>query len=113
MTTFGNNEYFSGTSAYQCNVDLRPTAAKAQTPSIYGSMNDEEIVATLKKNFEEKVMPAVMAQVYPDAMPGEKVDQFYAVTYKYYTGSTLEAVIRFKVVEKGKFVFEDCTWNEK
>ena len=113
VTTFGNNEYYAGTSAYQCNVDLRPTAAKAQTPSVYGSMSDDEIVATLKKNFEERVMPAVMGQEYPDAMPGEKVDQFYAVTFKYYTGSTLEAVIRLKVVAKGTFKFEDCTWNEK
>lgn len=112
VTSYGNNEYFAGTSAYQGNVDLRPTAARKQTPSVYGNMSDEDVVSTMKKNFEDIVMPAVLAQMYPDAMPGEKYDQYYVINFVTYSGTSSNETIRFKVTAKGKFEFADCTWNK-
>lgn len=111
VTSYGNNEYFAGTSAYQGNVDLRPTAARKQTPSVYGSMGDEEVVATLKRNFEDTLMPAILGQMYPEAMPGEKFDQFYVITFVTYNGTSSTETIRFKVTARGTFEFADCTWN--
>ncbi len=112
VTSYGNNEYFAGTSAYQGNVDLRPTAARKQTPSVYGNMSDEDVVSTLKKNFEETVMPAVLANMYPDAMPGEKYDQYYVINFVTYNGTSSNETIRYKVTAKGTFEFADCTWNK-
>lgn len=112
VTTFGNNEYFAGTSAYQCNVDIRPSAAKKQTPSIYGQMSDEQIQALVKSNFETILMPAILAKEYPDAMPGTKVDQYYVITFGVYDGTTTTQTIRYLVTAPGTFQFADCTWNE-
>lgn len=111
VTSYGNNEYFAGTSAYQCNVDLRPSAARAQTPSVYGQMSDEEIVSLVKSNFETIVMPNVLALEYPDAQPGTKVDQYYVITFTAYTGATTVHTIRYLVSAPGTFTFTDCTWN--
>lgn len=114
VTSYGNNEYYAGTSAYQNNVDLRPTAAKAQTPSVYGKMSDADIVATLKKNFETKVIPGVLHELYPDAQPGKNgVNQYYVINFQMYNGSTHDEVIRFLVTAPGTFEFVDCTWNEE
>ena len=75
-------------------------------------MSDEDVVSTLKKNFEDIVMPAVLAQMYPDAMPGEKYDQYYVINFVTYSGTSSNETIRFKVTAKGKFEFADCTWNK-
>ena len=112
MTSFGTNEYFAGTSAYQCNVDLRASAAKKQTPSIYGQMNDEQIQALVKSNFETVLMPAILAQEYPDAMPGVKADQYYVITFGVYDGATTTHTIRYLVTAPGTFQFVECTWNK-
>lgn len=113
VTDYGNNEYFSGTSAYQCNVDLRPTAAKKQTPSVYKTMSDEAVVAQMKENFELKMMPKVLAEAYPDAQPGSNFDQYYVISFVMYDGSSHDEVIRYLVTAPGTFEFVDCTWNEE
>ena len=112
VTTYGNNDYYTGASAYQCNIDLRPASARKQVPSVYGDMSDDDIVATMKKNFEEKVGPAVLAQLYPDAQPGKGVDLYYVLSFVTYNGSNHDQVIRFLVTAPGTFEFADCTWNE-
>lgn len=112
VTSYGNNDYYTGASAYQGNVDLRPGSARAQVPSVYGEMSDEQVVATLKHNFEEIVLPAVLAEMYPDAQPGKGVDQYYIISFVMYNGSSHNEVIRYLVTAPGTFKFVDCTWNE-
>lgn len=73
VTSYGNNEYYSGTSAYQNNVDLRADKAAAQYPEGYAGMSDAEIVALMKKRFETEVMPGVLAKLHPEAAPMEGV----------------------------------------
>lgn len=113
VTSFGNNEYYSGTSAYQNNVDLRADKAKAQYPEGYEGMSDDEIVALMKKRFETEVMPGALAMLHPDAMPMEGVQVTYTITFGTYdyTGSNTYK-IRFEVTGPGEFTFLDCTWNK-
>lgn len=113
MTSFGNNEYYSGTSAYQNNVDLRADKAKAQYPDGYEGMSDEEIVALMKKRFETEVMPGALAMLHPDAKPMDGVQVTYTITFGTYdyTGSNTYK-IRFEVTGPGEFTFLDCTWNK-
>lgn len=113
VTTYGNNDYYCGASSYQCNVDLRPSAARKQVPSVYGDMNDEQIVETVKRNFELKVMPAVLAEQYPDAVPGNGVDQYYEISFVMFNGSSHNEIIRYLVTAPATFEFESCTWNEE
>ncbi len=113
VTTYGNNDYYTGASAYQGNIDLRPGSARKQCPSVYGSMNDDEVVARMKENFELRVGPAVLAEFYPDAQPGKGVDLYYVLSFVMYNGSSHDEVIRFLVTAPGTFEFVDCTWNEE
>lgn len=110
VTSYGNNEYYSGTSAYQGNVDLRPSAARTQYPAAYESMTDDEVVATMKKRFEQEVMPGALAMLHPDAMPVDGIDVIYTINFGVYTGSAETYTIRFKVVGQGQFEFMDCNW---
>lgn len=111
VTSYGNNEYYCGTSAYQNDVDLRPAKAREQYPAGYEGMTDEEIVALMKKRFETEVMPGALAMLHPDATPLDGIDVIYTITFVVYDGANATHTIRFKVVAQGTFEFIDCTWN--
>ena len=113
VTSYGNNEYYSGTSAYQNNVDLRADKAAAQYPEGYAGMSDAEIVALMKKRFETEVMPGVLAKLHPEAAPMEGVQVTYTISFGTYDGSNHTETIRFEVTAPGTFTFLDCTWNEE
>ena len=66
VTSYGNNDYYTGASAYQGNFDFRASSAKTQCPDVYGSMSDEEVVRTEQMHFEREVGPGVLAQLYPE-----------------------------------------------
>lgn len=112
VTSYGNNEYYSGTSAYQGNVDLRPSSARAQYAAGYEGMTDDEVVATMKKRFATEVMPAALGILHPDAAPVPGVEVLYTINFSVYTGTTTAYVIRYRVTAPGTFEFVDCTWDE-
>lgn len=114
VSSYGNNEYYCGTSAYQGNVDLRPSAAKTQYAG-YNSMTDDEVVALEKKRFETEVMPAALAKLHPDLKPVDGVDVTVTIHFGAYYGTTIRepnTTIVFKVTAPGTFEFVSCTWNE-
>lgn len=112
VTSYGNNDYYTGASAYQNNIDLRPGAARTQYAEAYKDMTDEEVVAVMKKRFEEEVGPAVVAARYPDLAPIGDFHPTVTIDFYIYDGATKPQTIVFEVEEKGKFKFVSCTWNE-
>lgn len=112
VTSFGNNEYYTGASAYQGNVDLRADKAVAQYPDGYAGMSDAEVVALMKKRFEEEVMPAVLAKFHPDLAPMDGVQVTLTLVFGTYDGSNKTETARWEVVAPGEFKFLDCTWNK-
>lgn len=114
VTSYGNNEYYCGTSAYQGNLDLRPNKAVDQYPEGYAGMTDDEIVALEKKRFAEEVMPAALSILHPDAAPtASGIQPLYTINFYYYTGSaTLPAQVIYKVVAPGTFEFVSVDWME-
>lgn len=111
ISSYGNNDYYTGASAYQCNVDLRASAAKTQNPTAYAEMSDDEVVALEKKRFETEVVPGVLSLWYPNMDVVSGLDVTVTINFSVYTGATTEHTIVFKVVGKGKFEFVSCTWN--
>lgn len=112
VTSYGNNEYYSGTSAYQGNVDLRASSARAQYAAGYEGMTDDQIVAKMKERFETETMPAALSVLHPDAdlIPGIE-EVLYTINFSAYNGATTTAyTITYKVVGKGKFEFIECDW---
>lgn len=111
VSKYGNNEYYSGTSAYQGNIDLRPDAARTQYPAEYGSMTDDQIVDLEKERFMTQVMPGALARLHPDATPIEGLEVLYTINFAVYTGTTTSYTAVFKVVGPGKFEPVSCTWD--
>lgn len=112
ITSYGNNEYYCGTSAYQGNVDLRPAKAKEQYPAGYEGMSDDEIAQLMKDRFCKEVLPGALSVLHPDAVPVAGLDVIYTINFAVYTGSTTTHTVRYKVVGQGKFEFIDCTWYD-
>lgn len=110
ISSYGNNEYYSGTSAYQGNVDLRADKAREQYPAGYEGMDNDQIIALMKDRFEHQVMPGALAMLHPDAVPVPGVEVIYTINFAVYTGTTSTYTIRYKVVGKGQFEFIDCNW---
>ena len=112
VSSYGNNEYYSGTSAYQGNVDLRPSAAKAQYPAEYQNMSDDEVVALEKTRFCKEVMPGALATLHADAAPVAGIDVIYTINFYAYDGAATTAyTVRYRVTAPGTFEFIDCTWD--
>ncbi len=111
-------EGYGGASAYYCNYDNRVTTLKSYLGedfynTYYGGYNDDEVLALTQKRFCEEVAKGAMETLYPDAMPGTSVDQYYQITLVQYSPKQ-NVDIRYIVTEKGKFKFVDCpVWGLK
>lgn len=112
VTSYGNNDYYTGASAYQNNIDLRPGSARLQYAAAYEGMTDEEVVATMKKRFEDQVAPAVLHEWYPDMAPMGDFHPTVTIHFYIYDGATKAETIVFECESKGEFKFVSCTWNE-
>lgn len=111
VTSYGNNEYYSGTSAYQGNVDLRPAKAIEQYPNGYEGKTNDEVAELMKTRFCKEVMPGALKTLHPDAAPIDGLNVIYSITFGVYTGSATEThTVRYKVVAQGEFEYIDCTW---
>lgn len=111
VTSYGNNEYYCGTSAYQGNVDLRPSAAKAQYPG-YDSMTDDQIVSLMKERFESEVMPAALQILHPDAVPVSGVEVLYTINFVWYNGSSHDGTVVYKVTAPATFELVSADWDK-
>lgn len=113
ISSYGNNEYYCGTSAYNGNVDIRPSAFKDAYAG-YASMTDDEVLALLKKRFETEVMPGALAILHPDMKPIDGIDVTVTINFSVYNSDrkTLPETIVFKVTAPATFEFVSCTWNK-
>ena len=111
VTKYGNNEYYSGASAYQGNVDLRASAARGQYPAGYEGLTDDQVVELLKKRFICEVFPAALAQLHPEAKPVEGLTVHYTIHFSAYDGSATTAYdVVYDVTGAAQFTPLSCTW---
>lgn len=112
ITSYGNNDYYTGASAYQGNIDLRAASARLQYPEAYEGMSDDEVVALMKKRFEDQVCPGVLKELYPNIEPVGDFNPTVTIHFYTYDGvSTYEQTIVYTVVAKATFELTSCTWN--
>lgn len=113
VTSYGNNDYYTGASAYQGNIDLRASAARLQYAAAYENMTDDEVVALMMKRFEDEVCPGVLKELYPDIAPLGDFHPTVTIHFFTYNGSsTDEQTIVYTVTAKATFELVSCTWNE-
>ena len=111
VSKYGNNDYYSGASAYQNNVDIRGASAREQYAAGFEGMTDEQISELIKKRFFEEVFLAVIEQMHSDVEPIPGLDFTYTFNFYAYNGSTIPCQAVYKVVGKGKFEPVKCTWG--
>lgn len=109
-TKYGNSEFYSGTSFYYCNVDIRGANAKSKYPELYEQYTDDEATEVMKKRFCTETMPAVLSQLHPDAAPMEGMDVTYTINFTAYTGARTVETVVYTVVGKGQFKYTSCSW---
>ena len=61
VTSYGNNEYYYGSSAYQNNFDFRPDKWKVQNPAAYGTMSDDDLKKLMFERLPEAFLPALQS----------------------------------------------------
>lgn len=103
VTSYGNNDYYYGGSAYQNNFDFRLSEWKKQKE--YASMSEDELKKLMWNRLPES-FPHALEVLYADAVPVEGVDVHYTITFGVYDGAaTTTYTIQYKVVAKGKFEY--------
>lgn len=112
VTSYGNNDYYTGASAYQGNIDLRASSARLQYAAAYEGMTDEEVVALMQKRFEDEVCPAVLKEFYPDIAPVGSFNPTVTIHFFTYNGASTEpAVIVYTVTGKATFELKGVNWD--
>ena len=102
VSNYGNNEFYTGASAYYGNMDWRPSAVKSGFAAAgMGDLTDDEILAKLKENTAE-VFAEVLGYVYTELT----ADDYKKVIIKVYAyGPNKNYSLTFNVVEQGKFEY--------
>lgn len=111
VTSYGNNDYYYGGSAYQNNFDFRVSAWKQQ--GTYDDLSDEEIESLMWERLPES-FPHALEVLYADAAPAENgVPVIYTINFFIYDGSaTLPWTIQYQVVSKGQFEYVEDSLQE-
>ncbi|WP_294590097.1 choice-of-anchor J domain-containing protein [uncultured Bacteroides sp.] len=105
VTSYGNNDYYFGGSAYNNNFDFRPSAWKTNVPTVYGNMSDDELTKLMWERLPESFIHA-LEKLHADAAPIDGLDVFYTFNFGIYNGSsTTTWTIQYKVIAKGKFEY--------
>lgn len=113
VTSFGNNEYYTGCSAYYGNVDMRPAKVREQYAAGYEGMDDEAIYNKMCEHLIE-VMAEVLGKLNPDAMPIDGIDVTYTVQVGIYTGVTVSTCTHqmvYKVTAPGTFEYVEDSFQ--
>lgn len=104
VTSYGNNDYYYGGSAYNNNFDFRPSAWKGQVADEY-TMADDALKELMYSRLPESFMPA-LEHFHADADVVSGVKVTYTINFSIYDGSsTLPWTIAYEVTGKGKFVY--------
>ncbi len=102
VSNYGNNEFYTGASAYYGNIDWRASACKGGFAAAgMGDLSDDEIVEKLKEHSAE-VFAEVLHYVYPEVTPAE----YKKVVIKVYAyGPNKNYSFTFDVVDTGTFQY--------
>lgn len=112
VSSYGNNDYYYGGSAYQNNFDFRPAKWREQNNTAYGSMSDEDLSALMYERLPEAFVPALEA-LYPEAQTVEGVKVIYTVKFLVYDGEDTKTwSVQYELTATGKFTYVEESLKE-
>lgn len=104
VSKWGNNDYYTGSSAYNSCVDWSPANAKAQNPAAFDGKSDEEITAFMQENLI-KVYAEVLKTLYPETKAVEGIDVIYTVNFTATMPNEVNYTIQYKVTGDAVFTY--------
>ena len=107
VSSYGNNEYYSGASAYYCNMDWRCPNTKnwsAYAAEQFNGKSNDEVLAFWKQN-TITVFDAVLEAMYPENTPENFA--YATITFIAYTGSDATWTITFNATDTGVFEYAE------
>ena len=114
VTSYGNNDYYSGASAYYCECDWRPAKFREQYADGYSDCADDDAVMERVKEHFIECLCGTLSVLYPEAAPISGIDVNYVINFWIYntSGAYVEWTITYKVIETGKFEYVDGSMME-
>lgn len=106
VSKWGNNEYYTGSSAYNGCVEWLPTAAKSQNPAVFEGMTDEEIITLMQQNLIT-VYAEVLKTLFPEANTAEGMEVIYTINFTAMMPEEVEYTIQYKVTASAEFTYID------
>lgn len=102
VSNYGNNEFYTGASAYYGNMDWRVSAVRGGfTAAGMGELTDEQIQEKLKEHAAE-VFGAVLSCLYPDMTP----EEYKKVVINFYVyGPNVTYTCAYTVTGTGAFEY--------
>ena len=102
VSNYGNNEFYTGASAYYGNMDWRVSAVRGGfTAAGMGELTDEQIQEKLKEHTAE-VFGAVLSCLYPDMTP----EEYKKVVINFYVyGPNVTYTCAYTVTGTGAFEY--------
>ena len=110
VSSYGNNEVWSGANAYYCEFDIRTSEARKVAATPYADLSDAEITALQKERFAKTTMPGYLPIAYPDAKPVDGVKVLYTFTVNMYDGASKSETLVYEVTAPGIFTFVSATF---
>lgn len=109
VTRHGNNDYYSGTSAFQNNVDIRTNKyieqyAKGYTKDDGTVMSNDEILELVLSRLPDALTIGLKA-TYPNAAPVDNMEVIYTINFVMYDNTKIPYTIQYEVVGKGEFKY--------
>lgn len=106
VTTYGNNDYYYGGSAYNNNFDFRLSAWRTQSDE-YKEMSDEDLTNLMFARLPEAFVPALV-KFYGDAKPVAGIEVVYTINFSIYDGKTTDLyTIQYVVTGEAKFDYKE------
>ena len=112
VSKWGNNDYYTGSSAYNSCVDWTPKNAKAQNAAAFEGKADEEIIAFMQQNLT-KVWAEVLKTQYPDARPVDGIEVIYTVNFTATMPNAVAYTIQYKVTGNAEFTYVEGSMKQK
>ena len=120
VTSYGNNDYYGGMSAYYPDVDWRPSAARAQMakaggvlPDAYPSdWTDAQVVAQMQLNLIEE-LGGMLHKMHPDVTTVKDMDVIFTISMlPVFTGdATNNYTLQYRVVGQGQFEYVEDSFH--
>lgn len=112
VTSFGNNDYYYGGSAYNNNFDFRISAWRGQAAAAYAQYADDKLTELMFARLPEAFIPGLL-KFHSDADIVSGLEVTYTINFSIYDGkNTLPYTIKYLVTGKAQFEYIKDSFKE-